>query len=210
MLFELSDLRRELADIENAQSNIFDQTAENRAKNQTIMWWVLRLSHWKEFGHKDTEEFFGKGNYEEKLEKYDDYEEDEDEFLGEAIRKLAYFVSFWYMGRATSQEEFKAVEDLYDTENKSPEEAAEEELEAVKEEVAETKEAKKPKAAKKKRGRQPKAKKTTPTEEKAEEPVEETSEQEKPALAKAEASAETETKEEKKLESEAETGLKGE
>jgi hypothetical protein len=127
LLYELSDLRRELTDIENAQSNIFDQTAENRAKNQTIMWWVLNLSHWKEFKHKDAEQFFGAGAYDEKLDKYDDLEEEDDNFMGEAIRKLAYFVSFWYMGRATSKEEFKTVEELYDSENKTPEDEAAEE-----------------------------------------------------------------------------------
>lgn len=54
---EISELRRELIEIENSQANIFDQTAENRAKNQTIMWWVLKLSHWKEHGREDESEF---------------------------------------------------------------------------------------------------------------------------------------------------------
>ena len=80
LLYELSDLRRELADIENAQSNIFDQTAENRAKNQTIMWWVLRLSHWKEHSHNNPTSFFGEGDYDAKLEQYDVYEENDDDF----------------------------------------------------------------------------------------------------------------------------------
>lgn len=205
LLLELSDLRRELADIENAQSNIFDQTAENRAKNQTIMWWVLKLSHWKEFDHKDVEEFFGTGPYEEKLEKYDDYEDDEDEFLGEAIRKLAYFVSFWYMGRATDEEEFKAVEELYDSENKTPEQAAEQAAEEAKTEAKaeskeKTEEAEKPKTTKK-RGRKPKAKKVAATEEKAEKPTEKVDKEEKPALAEAGI-------EEKKLGLETEASLK--
>ena len=189
LLVELSDLRRELADIESAQSNIFDQTAENRAKNQTIMWWVLKLSHWKEFEHKDLEPFFTGETYDEQLESYDEYEEDEDEFLGEAIRKLAYFVSFWYMGRATSKEDFKTVEELYNTENEI--ERSEEELEAEEdakqealggsdfddelEESVEKEKAKKStakkvtkKATKKSRGRPKKAKKA-----KKVEPVEE-------------------------------------
>ena len=112
LLYELSDLRRELTDIENAQSNIFDQTAENRAKNQTIMWWVLKLSHWKEFDHKNEEHYFSGETFENQLDAYDAYEEEGDEFHAEAMRKLAFFISFWYMGRATSEEDFKAVEEL--------------------------------------------------------------------------------------------------
>jgi len=168
LLLELSDLRRELADIENAQSNIFDQTAENRAKNQTIMWWVLRLSHWKEHDHNNPAPFFGEGDYDAKLEQYDVYEEGENEFYGEAIRKLAYFISFWYMGRATSKEDFKTVENLYNEElgieegeEKSEEETAEDSSEKPKPKTKK-KPAKKTKATTKKKPKVKKAKKTKP------------------------------------------------
>lgn len=128
ILIEISELRRELIEIENSQANIFDQTAENRAKNQTIMWWVLKLSHWKEHGREDESEFFVGKDFEEKLTTYDEYEESDDEFLNEAIKKLAFFISFWYMGRATSEEEFKAVEELYGSQNEDPEEDEVEEV----------------------------------------------------------------------------------
>ena len=140
LLYELSDLRRELTEIENSQSNIFDQTAENRAKNQTIMWWVLQLSHWKEFQHKGAENFFQGKTFDEKLDSYDEKEEDDDDFMGEAIRKLAYFISFWYMGRINSEEDFKGVEDLYNSQNEPPEEDSEADEDTETEGVAEAKE----------------------------------------------------------------------
>lgn len=182
LLFELAEYRRELAEIENSQSNIFDQTAENRAKNQTIMWWVLKLSHWKEFDHKNAEQFFPGDSFEEKLEVYDSYEEDDDEFFGEAIRKLAYFVSFWYMGRATSAEEFKTVEELYNSQNEVEDEESNDDAEASNEdtEISNEGEAKeeaqaeesKPTTTKKKRGRKPKQKKEQAAEASAEAPKE--------------------------------------
>lgn len=204
---EISALRRELTDIENSQSNIFDQTAENRAKNQTIMWWVLTLSHWKEYDHNEIAPFFGTGSHEEKLEQYDTYEESDDDFHLETIKKLAYFISFWYMGRATNEDDFKAVEELYTAQNEeeleeledlgeAPEETSEEAKEEPKVEEAVEKPKKKPTKTKKKRGR-PKAKaveKEEPKEEKkvvvAEEATEEAVE-EQPAVK--EAVAETET-----------------
>lgn len=125
LLKELAALRRQLIEIENSQSNIFDQTAENRAKNQTIMWWVLNLSHWKEHGHEDAKPFFKGAEHDERLESYDEYEDSSDDFLNEAIRKLAFFVSFWYMGRVSSEEDFKAVENLYKEQNPTTEETAE-------------------------------------------------------------------------------------
>ncbi|MAH47461.1 hypothetical protein CMI37_16675 [Candidatus Pacearchaeota archaeon] len=176
LLLEISDIRRELTDIENSQSNIFDQTAENRAKNQTIMWWVLSLAHWQEYEHNEANPFFGAGTYDEKLDQYDLFEDSDEEFHVEAIRKLAYFVSFWYMGRATSEEEFKSIEELYTSQSQydedeepensdaeeAPEEVSEEASEEAAKEVLEKATAdKKEKAAakpKKKRGRKPKAK----------------------------------------------------
>ena len=97
LLGEIAELRRELQEIENAQANIFDQTAENRAKNQVIMWWVLHLAYWKEHEHQDLSAFFEGDDYDARLESYDEAEDSEDEFFAEAIRKLAYFVSFWYI-----------------------------------------------------------------------------------------------------------------
>lgn len=130
LLKELAALRRQLIEIENSQSNIFDQTAENRAKNQTIMWWVLNLSHWKEHGHEDPKPFFKGAEHDERLESYDTYEDSDDNFFNEAIRKLAFFISFWYMGKVSSEEDFKSVEKLYSEQNPTEEETTEE---AVKE-----------------------------------------------------------------------------
>ena len=171
ILLEISELRRELIEIENSQANIFDQTAENRAKNQTIMWWVLKLSHWKEHGRESESEFFTGEDFDQKLNTYDEYEESDDEFLNEAIKKLAFFISFWYMGRATSADEFKAVEELYDSQSEEYEEEipeteeensdAEASIEKVEEAIEEEKPAKQNKSK-----RKPKAKKES-NEEKA-------------------------------------------
>jgi hypothetical protein len=180
LISELADLRRELVEIENSQSNIFDQTAENRAKNQTIMWWVLQLANWREHEALDPKPFFKGKNYDDRLESYDEYEDSDDDFLNEAIRKLAFFISFWYMGRANNKEDFKAVEELYETQNPTEEvaeEATDEATDEVVEEVAEEVVEEKPKA-KKKRGRPAKKATKKTTEEKA--PKEEVSKEEAP------------------------------
>jgi hypothetical protein len=158
LLAELAELRRELVEIENSQSNIFDQTAENRAKNQTIMWWVLQISNWQEHEALDPKPFFKGKSYEEKLDTYDEFEDSGDDFLNEAIRKLAFFVSFWYMGRANNEEDFKAVEELYEDQNPPAKTELEESEEAKAEAEAETAK-EKPKAKKKKASKKKVAKK---------------------------------------------------
>ena len=105
LLEESADIRRQLTDFEMAQSQLFEQTAENRARNKTILWWVLNLSHFEDEDGKKSVIFEGK-DFEEKLNSYDSMEEGGDDFDEELLQKLIYYVSFWYVGRVSNQEEF--------------------------------------------------------------------------------------------------------
>lgn len=100
--------RERLQRYEMAQANLFEQTAENRARNKTIMWWVLQLSL-IQGDDKKLKELFQDGTYEDKLKKYDEIEESESGVEKIAIQKLLYLISFWYIGRAASQEEFEKL-----------------------------------------------------------------------------------------------------
>lgn len=100
--------REKLQRYEMAQANLFEQTAENRARNKTIMWWVLQLSL-IQGDDKKFKELFQEGSYEDKLKRYDEIEESEAGVEKIAIQKLLYLISFWYIGRAASQEEFEKL-----------------------------------------------------------------------------------------------------
>tara|TARA_R110002051_G_C8734401_1_gene498274 strand:+ start:1214 stop:2089 length:876 start_codon:yes stop_codon:yes gene_type:complete len=123
------ELRYSLQNIENEQSSLFDQTAENRAKNKTILWWVLYLSYMEKgdsfipvFGEADS-------TYEEKIEKYDEYEDEDDLFWNESIRKLAYYISFWESGQVESEEDFKSVDNMFSSSASEEEEGVNEDKE---------------------------------------------------------------------------------
>jgi hypothetical protein len=113
VLNEITMTKKELQEIENYQSTLFDQTAENRARNQTIMWWVLFLGYFSE-DDIDYKSFFEEGDHSARLNVYDKYEENDDLFYKEAMGKLAYFVSLWYMGRANSKEDFDNLEHIFE------------------------------------------------------------------------------------------------
>lgn len=113
-LVELTELRERLREFEVFHSSIFDQTAEGRAKHNSVIWWVLFSSYWKENEDSDPRPVFDGESFVTKLESYDEIEEKEDDFWNEAISKLSYFMGFWYSGRATTEEEFKEIESLYD------------------------------------------------------------------------------------------------
>lgn len=160
IMTDIIEIQKEIQSYESQSSDLFDQTAENRAKNMTIMWWVLELSL-----RKDDGEFvpvFNGANYDERIEKYDEIEEQSDAFTVEMVKKLAYFITFWYMNGVSSEEEFKKIEDIYNS-DEAPEEDEEqvekEQAEAEAEAAAEEEEkAKQEKAAEKK----PQAKKQKP------------------------------------------------
>ena len=76
------------------------------------MWWVLHLA----YTLNDKEEvapLFNQKTYEEKLEHYDELEEKESQFWNEVFKKFAYFISFWYMGKISTQEDFRKAEKFY-------------------------------------------------------------------------------------------------
>lgn len=114
-LIELTKLREQMREFEVFHSSIFDQTAEGRAKNQTVIWWVLFSAHWKEDQDGEFKPVFEGSSFDTKLDSYDIIEEQEDLFWSEVIRKFSYFVGFWYSGKASSEDDFKEVERFYNT-----------------------------------------------------------------------------------------------
>lgn len=120
VVVKMNDARERLQKYEMAQANLFEQTAENRARNKTIMWWVLQLSL-IQGDDKKLKELFQDGTYEDKLKKYDEIEESESDIEKIAIQKLLYLISFWYIGRAASQEEFEKLLGMVKKEEKTKE-----------------------------------------------------------------------------------------
>jgi hypothetical protein len=115
VLNSLLEIRKELQEFEYYQSNLFDQTAENRARNQTIIWWVLNISYIQK--EKEFVSLFETGSFEERLAKYDEIEDGEDLFLKNAVKKFAYFISLWYVGRISNKEEFEYFDKNYENNN---------------------------------------------------------------------------------------------
>jgi hypothetical protein len=112
-LEQVQNIRQELIEIEKTKSEIFEQTAENRARNKTIMWWVLNLAHKKD--GNDFIPFFKGETFEEKIKHYDEIEESDNEFLKKILIRFAYLITFWYVGKITDEKDFKEV-DLIDIE----------------------------------------------------------------------------------------------
>ena len=113
---EIKPTRRALRDLQMVEDSLYEETAESRARNKVILWWMLHLAHEEVEGKGEEKgkdkEFFGAGNFDTKLERYDEIDEGEDFFDLVVARKFAYYVSFWFVGRPSSQKEFQEMIDL--------------------------------------------------------------------------------------------------
>jgi hypothetical protein len=107
---KMKPLRRSLRDLQLMEDGLYEETAESRARNKVILWWMLNLSYQDKDGAESA--FFGEGSLEQKLERYDEIDEGEDEFEVIVARKIAYYVSFWFVGRPNSQQEFQDMIDV--------------------------------------------------------------------------------------------------
>lgn len=108
---ELLNILVEIQNFENTKSSVFDHTAESRARNKTVFWWILNLAYKLE-DNKETPLFEG-SNFEEKTKSFDILREKEDDnSLQEAIQRYFYFIPVWYTGQLTKEEDFKKAEDL--------------------------------------------------------------------------------------------------
>ena len=103
----IREARNRIQEFEMQQSSLYDQTAENRARNRTILWWVLHLGH--QINEDQEAPFFGEGSYEERLAVYDRMEEQEEDWVSECINKFFYYVSFWYVSKTSDPEQFKEL-----------------------------------------------------------------------------------------------------
>lgn len=117
---EAFKLNRELQDYEIRQNQLFENTAEYRARTRTLLWWQLELLY-KQDGdnykpvfpldrdavYKDSLSEFKERNrvYDELVESIED-DQKELEFWTQVFQKAIQIVTIWYYNRSTKPEEF--------------------------------------------------------------------------------------------------------
>lgn len=107
---ELLSILVEIQNFEVTKSSVFDHTAESRARNKTVFWWILFLAYRLD-GDKETQLFEGL-TFEDKVKAYDLLLEKEDAHLQEVVQRYFYLIPMWYSGQVTKEADFKKAEDL--------------------------------------------------------------------------------------------------
>lgn len=112
-------LYHELQKFENEQSQLFNQTAEVIARDKTLLWLTVMFTFEKRIdddGNLETEwsPFFRGNSFDDKLDFYDDFVESEDVFSNKVSQRAALIISYWYTGKASTQEDFDMIQQALD------------------------------------------------------------------------------------------------
>lgn len=105
----VAELRSEITTFEIQRSSIYDQSAESKALNKQIFWYILSLTYWDEGKEKDDfKPYFAGNNFDERSESYDKIEDEENssQFFIDLTSKLAFAISYWFnSGNKASQKD---------------------------------------------------------------------------------------------------------
>ena len=108
---DLAVIRKQLSDFEAAQASIFDHTADVKARNKTITWFLLHLSYYIKGEDDDANivPLFPGTDYDEKYLSYQEADEDQEDVFVKTIDRLSTIATIWYMSGVQEQDEFDAV-----------------------------------------------------------------------------------------------------
>jgi len=113
ILFKINEINSEVSAIQNAYSDIFDNTAEMKSRNDTIEWWSLFLILIDE-DEKGYKNLFKDGDYNSKVSVLEKFEDDNNTFYSEVIKRLSYLISFWFTAKTSlTKNDFETMEKLY-------------------------------------------------------------------------------------------------
>lgn len=106
---QFASTRKRIVDLETTYQNVFNHTADTKAQNKTVMWYLLHLSSVVNPSGEE-EPLFPGDTHEERENSYYLKDEEEDEVHELSREKLMTFISFWYFSQNASEEDFAKLE----------------------------------------------------------------------------------------------------
>jgi hypothetical protein len=104
-------LKKDIINVETSYSNLFNHTADTRAENKVIQWYILNLTFVQKENEEDLTPLFEGSNFEQKLEAFYELEEEGGELYDIVGGKIAALFSFWYYSSgAVSQSDFEQLD----------------------------------------------------------------------------------------------------
>ena len=125
---QLAVIRRSLTDFELLQGSIFEHTADNKARNKAVLWYVLALA-WVQTEGEEPAPLFAGVDFDSRYNDYVLKEEAEDPLFQQAISQITSIVTLWYMSGANDSEALKQLLQEIEQQEEGVAEAEEEEEE---------------------------------------------------------------------------------
>ena len=108
ILVDLTETRTSIVNLETAYSSLFNHTADTKAQNKVIMWYVVNLTYFKEEESEEAPKALFEGvSADEKLEQYYVFDEEgKSDIFNNIKNKLTTFISYWFFSSSTDKEDF--------------------------------------------------------------------------------------------------------
>jgi len=107
---EIFEIRRKIIEFENSATLFYQDTAESKARNKLIEFFILNLTYWKTEKDKEWVPFFKGNTLEEKLAYLCDLEDNDDEIYLKIGEKLAFVVTLLLTSPNLTKEEIESIE----------------------------------------------------------------------------------------------------
>jgi hypothetical protein len=107
----LAMTRREIVNLESAYQSLFNHTADIKAQNRVILWYMVTLAHIKKEGAENPTPVFEGKEFDDRIDAYYDQDEKEDKIFRAFSSKLAAITSYWYFSEKPTQKEFDDIID---------------------------------------------------------------------------------------------------
>lgn len=95
---KMAEVKRKIIDLETSYRTLFNHTADVKAQNRVLLWYLTHLTYYKGLAIEVPElSLFFKGDtFEEKAEDYYNKDENEDDLFLKAAGKASTVISYWY------------------------------------------------------------------------------------------------------------------
>ena len=103
--------RRDIVTLESSYQNLFSHTADTKAQNRIILWYISHLTYYtcEELDVKDPIEMFIGDTFEQKVDSYYEKDEEENSLFQLVAGKLASILSFWYFSNQPDKKDFDKI-----------------------------------------------------------------------------------------------------
>jgi hypothetical protein len=115
VIIKSTSARKDIVEIESSYRALFDHTADSKAQNRVLLWYILNLTYIQKQEDEKAKSFFEGKDFDEKLDSFYKKEEQASEQYIQLSKKLSTLIAFWFFNQASNQEEFKELDRKIET-----------------------------------------------------------------------------------------------